>query len=473
MTREQILARRQAIIAERRAIHTAAGDGDFTAEQTTAWEALDTEDADLEARLAELDAAAEAEKRAQRVRDSRARFGGQIKPGGAEIRYDVPAGSTPAQTAGLIMAANEKRVASIDPQRAPAARSVYEQNFEMIVRRCSRDEMWARQILARSHPDYTTAFGKLVMGNGHLLTPDEQRAAIAVGTNTAGGYMVPTHLDPTLILTNSGTSGSIRPLARVVQLTNGANVWHGITTAGVTASWDAELTEVSDDTPAVASASVTVFAGKSLVQASIEAFEDIANLPEDATMLLLDAQDRLQEAAYAAGSGTGQPKGLFTAIAAASGRQVVSTTAAAIGLVDLNAMYLKVGVRWRNRASWLMNPLYSTAIKALGTAISASYSGDLREPTTPRILNRPVVESDDAPTTQTTTALDSEVLFGDFSNYVIVDKPGSTAIELIPHLFNTANNLPDGRRAWYMHFRNGGNSVNDNAFALLQDKTSA
>jgi HK97 family phage major capsid protein len=120
-----------------------------------------------------------------------------------------------------------------------------------------------------------------------------------------------------------------------------------------------------------------------------------------------------------------------------------------------------------------MNPVYADAIKALGTALSASYSTDITQMNTDRLLGLPVYESDDAPSAQTTTVRDNEIVVGDFSNYVIVDKPGSTSIEFIPHLFNTANNLPDGRRAWYMHFRSGGDSVNDLAFRLLQDKTSA
>ena len=78
-----------------------------------------------------------------------------------------------------------------------------------------------------------------------------------------------------------------------------------------------------------------------------------------------------------------------------------------------------------------------------------------------------------APNVFQTTTVDNLLVFGDFSNFVIVDKPGSTSIEFIPHLFNTSNNLPDGRRAWYMHFRNGSDSVNDLAFRLLQDKTTA
>jgi HK97 family phage major capsid protein len=94
---------------------------------------------------------------------------------------------------------------------------------------------------------------------------------MAVGTNTAGGYLVPTHLDPTLLLTNSGSSNVMRQHAKVVTLTEGS-VWHGVTTAGVTASWDGELVEVSDDTPAVAAASITAYKAQSLVAASVDAF---------------------------------------------------------------------------------------------------------------------------------------------------------------------------------------------------------
>jgi len=84
-----------------------------------------------------------------------------------------------------------------------------------------------------------------------------------------------------------------------------------------------------------------------------------------------------------------------------------------------------------------------------------------------------VTESDDAPSSVTTTVKDNEVVFGDFSNFVIVDKPGSFAVSFIPTMFNTTTNLPDGRVGWYAHWRTGSDSVNDLAFRLLQDKTSA
>lgn len=347
-----------------------------------------------------------------------------------------------------------------------------ERHVEKLLKRHAKNTAWASNILGRSRPEYESGFAKMMIGQGDLLEPEE-RAALAVGTSTNGGLLVPTHLDPTLILTNAGTSNMIRGISRVVTLTEG-NVWHGATTAGVTASWDGELAEVSDDSPTVAGVSVPTAKAQALVQATIEAFADIAGLSSDVLMLFADAKDRLEGAAHATGSGTSnQPKGVFTAVNASSSLQVVSATAAAIGLVDIHNLYRTLPVRWRGRAAWLLSPLYNLAVKSLGTAVSASYSTDLTQAPSDRILNRPAYESDDAPSTQTTTTLDQEILFGDFSNYLIVDMPGGFSVEFIPHLFNTANNLPDGRRAWYAYWRTGADVVNLAAFRMLVDKTSA
>jgi HK97 family phage major capsid protein len=346
-----------------------------------------------------------------------------------------------------------------------------ERHVEQLLKRHASDTRWTAGLLARSKPAYAEGFAKLMTGNASVMT-DEERAAMAVGTATAGGYLVPTHLDPTLILTNAGSSNVVRGISRVVTLTEGS-VWHGVTTAGVTASWDGELTEVSDDTPAVAAATVTAYKAQAFVQASFEAFEDIAGLSSDVLELFGDARDRLEGAAHATGSGSSQPKGIFTAVNASASLQVTSTTAATIGLVDVHNLYRTVPVRWRGRSTWLANPLYTLAIKALGTAVSASYSTDITQSMAGSLLGRPLVETDDGPTTQTTTVLDQEIVFGDFSNFLIVDKPGGFSVEFVPQLFNVANNLPDGRRGWFAYWRNGADAVNLAAFRILCDKTSA
>ena len=348
----------------------------------------------------------------------------------------------------------------------------YDDSLRKFVKRHGRDTSWSKNLLARMRPEYVSAFEKVAVGTNPAFLDDVERAAMAVGTNTAGGYLVPTHLDPTLILTNAGVSNVIRGMSRSVTLTGGANRWNGVTTAGATASWDAELTEVSDDTPPIGPNSIPVFSAKALIMASIEAFEDITGLASDVQMMLADAKDRLEAVAHATGSGSGQPTGIFTALDSNTNVEMQLTTGATLTLADFQRVKNALGVRWRGASRWLMNPLFSGNITALNLTL-AQQAPDIQNDYNPRLLGRPVVESDEAPAVQQTTTVDNITVLGDFRNYVIVDKPGSTSIEFIPHFFNTSNNLPDGRRGWYMHFRNGADSVNDLAFRLLQDKTTA
>lgn len=365
-----------------------------------------------------------------------------------------------------LMDSNLKALESFEMPRG------YDGSAETYLKRHRRDVSWSRNLLSRQREEYHDAWEKAVTGREILLT-DVERAAIAVGTNTAGGYLVPTHLDPTLILTNSGAKDIVRQMSRVVSLTGGANKWNGVTTAGSTASWDGELTEVSDDTPPIAPAQIPVFSAKSLIQASIESFEDISGLASDVQMLLADSRVRLEAAAHISGNGTSQPCGIFTALDANVASEISLTTGHTWTRADLARVVNDLGDRWIDDSEWLMHPFFAEEIAALGTALGASYSVDLTEKYTQQLLGYKLNLSFTAPKVSQTTTVDNLAVFGDFSNFVIVDKPGSTSIEFIPHLFNTSNNLPDGRRAWYMHFRSGSDSVNDAAFRLLQDKTTA
>lgn len=475
MTLEQMRARLAEVEERARAIDTEAGDNALTAEQRTEFDALLAERQQLHTDIAAEERRIEARNAIAGVAAGRGRLengdGARSAPRPPTTRDDPF-----AILEDRSMSPRERRTALVDSTlravEARIERAEDQAHFERTLRRHADDTAWVENLLARSRPAYAEGFSKLVTGRAELLT-EEERAAVAIGTTTQGGFLVPTHLDPTLILTNDGSSNVLRAAGtRKVTLTEG-NVWYGVTSAGVTASWDAELAEVSDDSPTVGQQSITCYKGQAFVQASIEAFEDIAGLASDVLMLLGDARDRLEGAAQMVGTGSSQPLGLFTAINASASLRTTSTTAATIGEVDIHALYRALPIRWRKMGTFVANPLYTLAIKRLGTAVSSAFSGDLTQPVTDRILGRPVLESDDAPTTQTTTALDQEVVFADLSQFVIVDKPGGVSIEFIPHLFNTANNLPDGRRGWYMHWRTGSGMPALAAGRILVDKTSA
>ncbi len=468
LLRAQLLeldTKREATIAEMDAITEAAlteSRSALNADEETLFAAaeasitqIDAERAALQARIDGLEAIAERTSKAQAGSAGRR----PIVPGANTIGADDIRHMNRSQVNDAIVRSIEGR--DIDPT---SARQILKRHSGM------GDLDWARNLAVRASDAYESGWIKLMTGRQHDLSAEE-RAAVAVGTNTQGGFLAPTHLDPTLIITNTGSRNAIRNIARVVTLTSGS-VWHGVSTAGVTASWDGELVEVSDDSPSFTGPSVTTYQAQALVQASFAALED-TGFANDILMLFSDARDRLEGAAHCTGTGSGQPTGIFTAIDATSSREFTSTTAATIGLVDLQTLRRGVGVRFRERGTWVMAPVYADAIKALGTAVSASFSTDITQSGTQRLLGNPLVETDDAPTTQTTTVRDNEIIFGDFSNYVIADKPGSFAVEYIPNMFATANNLPNGSRAWFAHWRTGANSVNDAAFALLQDKTSA
>jgi HK97 family phage major capsid protein len=479
VTLEELRTRLDEIFGELRAIDAEAGDTVLAAEQQTRFDTLLAERQDVERQIAAIER--RNEQRAAVAGLPAARVPGTVEGGDGAARNTGPNVILPGDPFAiledrslhgrqLVRALMDSNLRAMEGREVGGADN--ERHFERLLRRHAKDTDWAAGVLARNRDTYVDGWKKAVTGR-ELLLDAEERAALAIGTAAQGGYLVPTFLDPTLLLTNSGSSNVMRQYATVKTLTFGS-AWNGVTSAGVTASWDAELAEVSDDTPNdLAQPNIPLKSPQAFVQASFEAFDDIDGLADDMLMAFADARDRLEGAAHMTGTGlTVNPTGLFTAINASSSLQITSTTAATIGVVDINSVYRALPVRFRSRGSWVCNPLYSLAVKTLGTAVSASYSGDLREPVATRWLDKPVVETDDAPTTQTTTALDQEIVFADLSEFLIIDKPGSTAIEFIPVMLGS-NQLPKGTRGWYMHWRTGSGMPRLVAGRILVDKTSA
>ena len=468
----QLLADTEARMQE---IHNGALERSLTDEEQTEWDALVATLDDTRSKIATME---ERNRIAGTLQfEGRMEHGDGSRDSGPNFNRDrdpidvlEDRSATPTQLVDAVTRAVEATDA-VDAQHMEVLRQT--------LRRHGKDDRWTRNLLARTTPAYLSAFEKMITANGTgavAFTPEEARA-IVVGTNTAGGFLVPTVIDPTLIYTNNGSDNVIREISRTVTLTGDANAVNVISTAGVTASWDPELTEVSDDSPGIARPNIPIHKAAAFIVASIEATQDMTGLfggaAEQLRGLFQDAKDRLEGAAFATGSGTNQPRGIFTALDANTNVELQTTTAGSVGEVDIHAVYRAVPGRWRRRSTWLANPLWGLNIKRLGTSVSSAYSGDLREAPTGTILGRPFREAEDAPSAQTTTQLDNILILGDFSNYVIADKPGSMAVEYIPHVFGATNGRPIGARGWYAYWRTGADSVNDLAFRLLQDKTSA
>lgn len=325
----------------------------------------------------------------------------------------------------------------------------------------------AEMVLATTSPEYGSAFTKAVRHQGQVaaLTAEEQTAlqrGMAIGAGSTGGYLIPFQLDPTVILTANGSFNQVRQLARVVTATG--DKWHGISSAGVTGSWDAEAAQVSDDSPTLGQPTIPVHKGQMFVEASFESIQDAANLAQEIATMFAFEKDRMESVAFVTGSGTGQPKGVVTAVAAVAGSVVDPATAATLALSDVYKVDQALPARWAANASWLAHRAIYNKLRQFDTNGGSALWGYLAEGRKGELLGRPdyIAEAMDS-----AAAADANVLlFGDFSNYVIADRIG-TSIEFIPNLFG-ADGRPTGKRGWLAHFRVGADVVNAGAFRLLQ-----
>ena len=323
-------------------------------------------------------------------------------------------------------------------------------------------------VLAATSPLYGDAFTKIIRSEGQMaaLTVDEQHAISRAMTltDTAGGYLIPPQLDANVILTANGSVNQVRQIARVVNVTGDS--WTGVTSAGVTASWDAEAAQVSDDSPTLASPNIPVYKGQAYVQVSHEVAADAPTLANEIATMVAFEKDRLESVAFVTGSGSGEPTGIITALVASSPTVIVNSASTdTFALADVYALDGALPARYAANASWLGHRKIYNLMRRFDTSGGAALWGYLAEGRKSEILGRPdyVAEAMDG-------VIDSSqenyvLAYGDFSNYVIVDRLGST-MRFIPDTFG-ANGRPTGQSGWLTYWRVGADSVNDGAFRLL------
>ena len=327
----------------------------------------------------------------------------------------------------------------------------------------------AKRLLLTENDAYRSAFVKGTTQQNPAFTTEEANALnefrAASLSDANGGFGVPVLIDPTIILTSGAADAPILSIARVVTITT--DEWKGVSSAGVTWSYDSEASEVSDDSATLAQPTVTTYKAAGFIPYSLEIGMDYPGFAEE--------MRRLLDAGYvdlvAKQSMTGTtPVGIFTALDANTNVEVVVTTDGAFGAVDLLKVWGELPERYRSRATWVMSTDVENEIRTFSsTSSGAYYTVNLREGGTGTLFGRPVVLSDYAPSFTGTTGAANILAVGDFSNFLIAQRAGMT-VEFIPQLFGTTNGRPTGQRGWYAYARHGFDSVNDLAFRLLQNQ---
>ena len=319
----------------------------------------------------------------------------------------------------------------------------------------------AEHILRTGSPAYHEAF------EDYLREP-ESRAALSL-TNANGGFLVPFTLDPTIILTNTGTQNPFRQISRIVSITT--DDWNGVSSAGVTAEWLSEGSEVADASPTFAQPSITVHKAAAYVFASYEVLAD-SGVGSELGMLFADAKDRLESTAHATGSGSGQPFGIVTALQLTTASRIAGSSGAAgaadLVAADIYALDNDLGPRYRgNSPVWVGHHSTWNVVRQFATANNYhAYWTDFGGGRPSQLLGYSVYNSSAMDSTRVSGSNDDIIVLGDFSNYVIVDRVGMSV--LYEPIVKGSNQRPSGQGGWFAFWRVGGDSVNDDAFRMLR-----
>ncbi|MBW4780481.1 phage major capsid protein [Rhodococcus fascians] len=357
------------------------------------------------------------------------------------------------------------------------------EKIETMLRDSGDTSLTARWAIAAGSADYRRAFAKIARDpeRGHLeFTAAEAQSyrdvaqvsrAMQIGVDASGGYMVPLSLDPAILLTSNGSTNPLRQIARVVQITTSA--WQGVSSAGVTAEWKAELAQASEVTPVLDDPRIPVYLGDAYTTYSFE-MEDAGSqfLPE-LSKLLVDGADQLMNTAYTTGTGIGQPTGIVTALVAAGGSVIVPGSGTeALSAADAYALQGALGARFSGNAQFAGALSTQNTFRQFETGNGALKFPELSG-NPAYLLGRRFHEVSNMDGTINAAATESNypLIYGDFSNFVIVDRVG-TRIEFIPNVMG-ANNRPVGARGALLWFRTGSDVVNPNAFRLLRVNTTA
>jgi HK97 family phage major capsid protein len=301
----------------------------------------------------------------------------------------------------------------------------------------------ARQMLSTGSPEYLQAFENYLQDPGGYAS----RAALSL-TSANGGYLVPFTLDPTIILTNASSANPYRRMANVKTTTT--NNWNGVTSAGVNAEWTAEGAEAADLSPTVGTLQITPQKADAYLFGSFEILSDsdfAAQLPD----LLADAKDRIEETAFAVGTGSGQPKGI---IPAGTSQNRSGTAAAGPAAQDVYALQAALPARFRGpraRNAWVGNLNVINSLRNVAS-FSGSYTSIVDDSgPEPRMLGKTFMESTSVVGVYTTG---SKVLaYLDFSQFYIVDRVGMSVV--YDPVVLGSNRRPSGQGAWYAFWRVG------------------
>jgi HK97 family phage major capsid protein len=334
----------------------------------------------------------------------------------------------------------------------------------------------ARHILSFGSEDYLRAF-VFKAGEQSLDARAEHALALArplameLVTGSAGGFVSPVQLDPTLLPETNGAINELRTIARVERITG--KQYEIVTSGGVQVRRGLEGSVMTASEPVLGKPTLGTVQVDGFIPFSFAlglAWQGI--LPALAAEMA-DAKDIEEAGSFIYGDGVDEePGGLLETMPNES--RIETTALSDTDLYGATGSHVnKLGPRFLKRASWLgsggiYNEIRAIASESDGSALWTRL-GDGRPD---GLLGKRVYEQSTMPATSAGgEGVDDYLAIGDFSNFLIVDRIGMV-VEIAQHLFRqqTAGagfGVPTGQRGFIAHWHNNARILVPNAFRVL------
>lgn len=280
----------------------------------------------------------------------------------------------------------------------------------------------------RASQEYRTAFWQALTQGFNTLGADRARLLmlpeirnLAVGTDAAGGYLVPDEFERTLVQ-KLEAENVMRQLATVIT-TGSGNREIPVEADYGTAQWLGEAAAYTESDATFSQVLLSAYKLGTIIKVSEELLNDSAfNIDSYVASAFARRFARAEEAAFVNGDGAGKPSGVVGSatqgVVAATGNTTSVTTDYVIDL------YHALKRPYRTGATWLLADSTAKAIRKLKDADGQYiWQPGLTASQPDSILGRPVAISDDVPAM---AASAKSILFGDFSYYWIADRVGRT-----------------------------------------------
>ena len=263
-------------------------------------------------------------------------------------------------------------------------------------------------------------FGKNGLTSDHVNVLTE-------GSDVDGGYLVPEEFE-TKLTENLVNADPIRAGATVIRTASDRNI--PIETDAGSFAYVGESGTYANSDPQVGRVVLSAFKSGGIVKVSEELLQDSAFAIEPYLLRVAGRRyNALEQTGFAAGTGSGQPLGIFstTSVGGVSVGNTGGAVSASAAITADNIMdtYHSLARAYRDNAAFITSDTMVKMLRKLKTGVTSDntylWQPGLAAGQPDRLLGRPVLVSDGAPTPAVSVA---SIAFIDLSYYMIVDRLG-------------------------------------------------